>query len=221
MNGNQLAIYWDFDNIHISVAKDQGIATNSYTPQKRIVELSAIMDNLQAIGPVAINRAYANWQWMWNYKDDLLKLNIDLIQLFPRGLNAKNGADIRLALDAYQDACRLPNLTHFVIISGDSDFISAAQKLRELGKTVIGIGTRTSTTPYWSHACSAAFVGLRGSAPKTPAPKTPSGTADPTTNSVDARFIKALKKMGIRNLPGDSGRLESHTTGMESLAVCG
>ena len=176
MNGNQLAIYWDFDNIHISVAKGKGIATTGYKPEEQVVELTAIMDDLQAIGPVAINRAYGNWQWMGAYKNDLLKLSIDLIQLYPRGANAKNGADIRLALDAYQDACRLPNLTHFVIISGDSDFISAAQKLRELGKTVIGIGTRASTNPYWSHACN------------------------------EFRFYetKALKKMGIRNLPGNS-----------------
>ena len=82
MNGNQLAIYWDFENIHISVAKGKGIATTGYKPEEQVVELTAIMDDLQAIGPVAINRAYGNWQWMGAYKNDLLKLSIDLIQLY-------------------------------------------------------------------------------------------------------------------------------------------
>jgi uncharacterized LabA/DUF88 family protein len=157
MNGNQLAIYWDFENIHISVAKLRSVTKTHLSPripQEKVIDLAKIMDHLHTMGPISINRAYGNWQWMGAYQEDLLKHSIDLIQMFPAGLHAKNGADIRLALDAFEDACRLPPISHVVIISGDSDFISAAQKLRALGKTVIGIGTRDATNKYWSLACT-------------------------------------------------------------------
>jgi len=154
MNGNQLAIYWDFENIHISVGKLLGIPTTNFKPEEKIVDLGAIVSELQTLGSISINRAYANWQWLGAYKSEVLGLSLDLIQLFPPGLHAKNGADIRLALEAVDDANRFPDISHFVIIGGDSDFIAAAQKLRAMGKTVIGVGTRPSTNKYWSMACS-------------------------------------------------------------------
>jgi hypothetical protein len=55
---------------------------------------------------------------------------VDLVQLFPAAAYAKNGADIRLAVDAVEDMFRLPDLTHVVIVAGDSDYIALAQRCR-------------------------------------------------------------------------------------------
>jgi len=183
MSGHRLAIYWDFDNIHISVGKLRGITTTDYKPEEKTVDLTAVIDNLKTLGTVSINRAYGNWQWMGCYKNELLSLSFDLIQLFPPGQNAKNGADIRLAIEAVDDASRYPEISHFVIIGGDSDFIAAAHKLRTLGKTVIGIGTRNATNKYWRLACDS-FKFYEDLAPitakATPSAARPAVKANPT-----------------------------------------
>ena len=80
--------------------------------------------------PVAINRAYCNWQFFGRYRDLLLQNAMELIQLFPPGASTKNGADIRLCLDAADDIARHSHIGTVVIVSGDSDFMPLAQKIR-------------------------------------------------------------------------------------------
>jgi hypothetical protein len=75
-----------------------------------------------------------------------------------------------------------------LIISGDSDFISVAQKLRALGKTIIGIGTRESTNKYWSLACSN-FKYYEDLVPKTPVRPAPAIPA-----SKPAQTVKPTQK---------------------------
>ena len=60
------------------------------------------------------------------------------MQLFPAAAYAKNGADIRLAVDAVEDMFRLPDLTHVVIVAGDSDYVPLAQRCKRLGRFVVG-----------------------------------------------------------------------------------
>jgi len=45
----------------------------------------------------------------------------------------------RLAVDAVEDMFRLPDLTHVVIVAGDSDYIALAQRCKRLGRYVVGI----------------------------------------------------------------------------------
>ena len=65
----------------------------------------------------------------------------------------KNGADIRLAVDAVEDMFRLPDLTHVVIVAGDSDYIALAQRCRRLGRYVVGVGVAGSTSRSLAAAC--------------------------------------------------------------------
>ena len=44
------------------------------------------------------------------------------MQLFPAPAYAKNGADIRLAVETVEDMFRRPDITHVVIVAGDSDY---------------------------------------------------------------------------------------------------
>ncbi|MEP7022362.1 MAG: NYN domain-containing protein, partial [Actinomycetota bacterium] len=64
-----------------------------------------------------------------------------------------NGADIRLAVDAVEDMFRLPDLTHVVIVAGDSDYIALAQRCRRLGRYVVGVGVAGSTSRSLAAAC--------------------------------------------------------------------
>jgi hypothetical protein len=87
------------------------------------------------------------------YRGQLVSRAVDLVQLFPTAAYAKNGADIRLAVDAVEDMFRLPDLTHVVIVAGDSDYIALAQRCRRLGRYVVGVGVAGSTSRALAAAC--------------------------------------------------------------------
>ncbi|HEX3547815.1 MAG TPA: NYN domain-containing protein, partial [Mycobacterium sp.] len=87
------------------------------------------------------------------YRDQLVGRAVDLVQLFPAAAYAKNGADIRLAVDAVEDMFRLPDLTHVVIVAGDSDYIALAQRCKRLGRYVVGIGITGSISRSLTAAC--------------------------------------------------------------------
>jgi hypothetical protein len=78
---------------------------------------------------------------------------VDLVQLFPAAAYGKNGADIRLAVDAVEDMFRLPDLTHVVIVGGDSDYIALAQRCKRLGRYVVGIGVAGASSRSLASAC--------------------------------------------------------------------
>jgi hypothetical protein len=48
---------------------------------------------------------------------------------------------------------RLPDLTHVVIVAGDSDYIALAQRCKRLGRYVVGIGVAGSTSRSLTAAC--------------------------------------------------------------------
>ena len=102
-----------------------------------------------------LTRAYADWSADVNaeYRGQLVGRAVDLVQLFPAAAYAKNGADIRLAVDAVEDMFRLPDLTHVVIVAGDSDYIALAQRCKRLGRYVVGIGVAGSISRSLAAAC--------------------------------------------------------------------
>jgi uncharacterized LabA/DUF88 family protein len=51
------------------------------------------------------------------------------------------------SVPANADMFRLPDITHVVIVAGDSDYIPLAQRCKRLGRVVIGIGVTGSTSP--------------------------------------------------------------------------
>ena len=139
----RVGVYIDFDNIVISradQARDEGFADAT-------VDLDAIIDFASSYGTVIISRAYADWSQKKNadYREQLVKRAVDLTQLFPVS-RTKNGADIRLAIDVVEDLFRHSDLTHVVIVAGDSDYIPLAQRAKRLGRTVIGIGVAGSVS---------------------------------------------------------------------------
>ena len=152
-----VAIYWDFENIHASlVDQRKGAGTyrqSRFTPQDPFVDVEAMMEFAASLGSVAINRAYGNWQWFARYREVLLRNAVELIQLFPPGASAKNGADIKLCLDAMEDIIRFPHLSTIMIVGGDSDFLPVAQKIKATGKTLVGVGCEASTNKHWAHSC--------------------------------------------------------------------
>jgi uncharacterized LabA/DUF88 family protein len=157
----RVAVYIDFDNVVISrydqlhgreswrkdeARRNEGKAIPKLEQAR--VDIGAILDYASSFGTVALSRAYADWSVPANaaYKRQLVDRAIDLTQLFPAS-STKNGADIRLAVDVIDDMFRLPDITHVVIVAGDSDYIPLAQRCKRLGRVVVGIGVTGSTSP--------------------------------------------------------------------------
>jgi len=161
----RVAVYLDFDNIVIS-RYDQVHGRNSFQRDKAKgleashlararVDVGAILDFSSSFGTVVLTRAYADWSAGVNaeYREQLVGRAVDLVQLFPAAAYGKNGADIRLAVDAVEDMFRLPDLTHVVIVAGDSDYIPLAQRCKRLGRYVVGIGVAGSSSRALAAAC--------------------------------------------------------------------
>jgi len=171
----RVAVYIDFDNIVISrydqlhgrgqfqrdKARDFHAADRSAEPEiadrvlRATVDVGAVIDFASSFGTLVLTRAYADWSVPVNagYRGQLVSRAVDLVQLFPAAAYAKNGADIRLAVDAVEDMFRLPDLTHVVIVAGDSDYIALAQRCRRLGRYVVGVGVAGSTSRALAAAC--------------------------------------------------------------------
>lgn len=152
-----VAVYWDFENIHASILDQRrgggAYKQSRFSAQDQIVDVEALMEFVASLGSVAINRAYGNWQWFAKYQEVLLHNAVELIQLFPPGASAKNGADIKLCLDATEDIIRFPHIKTIVIVGGDSDFLPVSQKIKAAGKTLVGVGCEISTNKHWAHSC--------------------------------------------------------------------
>ena len=198
---SRVAVYLDFDNIVISWY-DRVHGRNSYgRDRQRIIEtpedpeiaerltaatidVGAIIDYAASFGTLVLTRAYADWSSPVNavYRNQLVARAVDLVQLFPAAAYAKNGADIRLAVDTVEDMFRLPDLTHVVIVAGDSDYVPLAQRCRRLGRYVVGVGVAGSTAKSLAAACDEfeAYDSLPGvprpprAAPKEAGSRTPS-----------------------------------------------
>ena len=161
----RVAVYLDFENIVIS-RYDQVHGRNSFQRDKAkglekerlelaTVDVGAVIDFASSFGTLVLTRAYADWSADVNaaYHGQLVGRAVDLVQLFPAAAYGKNGADIRLAVDAIEDMFRLPDLTHVVIVGGDSDYIALAQRCKRLGRYVVGIGVAGASSGSLAAAC--------------------------------------------------------------------
>ncbi|NQX10237.1 NYN domain-containing protein [Microbacteriaceae bacterium VKM Ac-2855] len=209
----RVAVYIDFDNIVISRYdqvhgrgqfmrdKSRGLlaagSSDSEETEKvaqATVDIGAVIDFASSFGTLVLTRAYADWSAPVNsdYRGQLVARAVDLVQLFPAAAYAKNGADIRLAVDAIEDMFRLPDLTHVIIVAGDSDYIALAQRCKRLGRYVVGIGVAGSTSRSLAAACDefATYDALPGVKAVPVAPAQPArgkrALAPKTTEAADA-----------------------------------
>src|SRR6187402_1118602 len=204
--GRSVALYWDFENLHAALCEDKEPGSygreNRFKLQEPLVDVQAVVELAASFGPVAINRAYCNWQFFGRYREALLQNAVELVQLFPPGGAAKNGADIRLCLDAMEDVARFPHIGTVVIVGGDSDFMPVSHKIKAAGRTLIGVGTRNSTNRHWAKSCDEFryYEGLvevqeepPAAVPATEGAPAPAEAAAPTQGTPSDLLRKALR----------------------------
>ncbi len=213
MPDTRVAVYIDFDNVVISRydqvhdgkrdswrsdnARDHKAQADSDDPiavklAEATVDVGALLDYASSFGTVALSRAYADWSVPANaaYRRQLVDRAVDLIQLFPVS-GTKNGADIRLSVDAMEDLMQYADLTHVVIVGGDSDYIALAQRCKQLGRFVVGIGVAGSTSRALIAACDefSSYDALPG----VPPPPKKEAEQEPEQDSKPAKKTAAKK----------------------------
>jgi hypothetical protein len=132
----------------------------------------------------------------------------------------KNGADITMALDALEMAFTHDHINAFVIVGGDSDFISLVEKLKQYGRKVIVVGGRQFTSATMQRNCHEfiAYENLVGSRGGKQAER--SGGRAVTGTSEIAKALplvkRALKVLSEREVTPQLGLLKSTLLQLDS-----
>ena len=139
----KIAVFVDFDNIEIGVK----------TTLNQQFDISVILEAIKERGEVITKVAYGDWKRAGDHGRLLSQHAIRLVQrnLTPGG--DKNGADINLALDALEMAFTHHHINAFVIVGGDSDFITLVEKLKQYDKKVFVVGGRQFTSLVMQRNC--------------------------------------------------------------------
>ena len=111
-----------------------------------------LLEEIAKYGVATVKRAYGDWTTtqLAGWKGELNRNAITPIQQFAY-TKGKNATDSALIIDA-MDLLYSEKLDAFAIVSSDSDFTRLATRLRESGKTVLGLGQRKTPVSFVS-AC--------------------------------------------------------------------
>jgi len=204
-----IAVFIDFDNIEIGVKSTLG----------ENFDVGAILEALKERGEVVTKIAYADWTRAGEYSRHLTQHAIRLVQrnLTPGG--DKNGADINLALDALEMAFTHPHINAYVIVGGDSDFLSLVEKLKQYDKKVFVVGGRAFTSIILQRNCHEFIAyenltGSRRSAAKSGRPSAPAASAQIAQAFPILR--RALKILSEREVSAQIGLLKSTLLQLDS-----
>ena len=202
----KLAVFIDFDNIEIGVKSTLGGQ----------FDIGVVLEALKERGDVVSKIAYGDWTRAGDYSRSLTQHATKLVQrnLTPGG--DKNGADINLALDALEMAFTHTHINAYVIVGGDSDFITLVEKLKQYDKQVFVVGGRSFTSLVMQRNCHEFIayenlVGSRRTADRRPGPITqaPIEQALPLVR-------RALKVLTDREVTPQLGLLKSTLLQLDS-----
>jgi uncharacterized LabA/DUF88 family protein len=208
----KIAVFIDFDNIEIGVK-------NTLNAQ---FDIGVVLEALKERGDVVSKTAYGDWTRAGDYSRSLTQHATKLVQrnLTPGG--DKNGADINLALDALEMAFTHTHISGYVIVGGDSDFISLVEKLKQYDKQIFVVGGRSFTSQVMQRNCHEFIayenlIGGRGRGDRG-AGRGPSGPAasQAPVEQVMPLMRRALKMLTDREVTPQLGLLKSTLLQLDS-----
>jgi uncharacterized protein (TIGR00288 family) len=142
-NSTRIAVFIDFDNVEIGVKNTIGGQ----------FDIGLILEAIKERGEIVTKVAYSDWKRAGDYSRVLTQHAIRMVQRNMTPGGDKNGADITMALDALEMAFTHDHINAFVIVGGDSDFISLVEKLKQYGRKVIVVGGRQFTSLTMQKNC--------------------------------------------------------------------
>jgi uncharacterized protein (TIGR00288 family) len=209
ISSTRIAVFIDFDNVEIGVKSTIGGQ----------FDIGLVLEAIKERGEIVTKIAYSDWKRAGDYSRLLTQHAIRMVQrnLTPGG--DKNGADITMALDALEMAFTHDHINAFVIVGGDSDFISLVEKLKQYGRKVIVVGGRQFTSTTMQRNCHEFIayenlVGSRGGRPAERGGRASTGTSD--ISKALPIVMRALKVLSEREVTPQLGLLKSTLLQLDS-----
>src|SRR5262245_48904906 len=203
----RIAVFIDFDNVEIGVKSTIGGQ----------FDIGLVLEAIKERGEIVTKIAYSDWKRAGDYSRILTQHAIRMVQrnLTPGG--DKNGADITMALDALEMAFTHDHINAFVIVGGDSDFISLVEKLKQYGRKVIVVGGRQFTSTTMQKNCHE-FIAYENLAGSRGGRSTERGKPGGTTPIAQALPLvkRALKVLSEREVAPQLGLLKSTLLQLDS-----
>ena len=205
-----IAVFIDFDNIEIGVKTTLG----------QQFDVGIILDAIKERGEVVTKIAYADWTRSGEYSRSLTQHAIRLVQRNMTPGGDKNGADINLALDALEMAFTHSHINAYVIVGGDSDFLSLVEKLKQYDKKVFVVGGRAFTSMILQRNCHEFIAyenlaGVRKAAAKQGRPMPAAAASVPIAQALPV-VRRALKILADREVTPQTGLLKSTLLQLDS-----
>jgi uncharacterized LabA/DUF88 family protein len=206
----KIAVFIDFDNIEI------GVKSTLSAP----FDIGVVLEAVKERGEVVTKVAYSDWKRAGDYSRQLSQHAIRMVQrnLTPGG--DKNGADINLALDALEMAFTHDHINAFVIVGGDSDFITLLEKLKQYDKKVFVVGGRQFTSLVMQKNCHEfiAYENLAGTRRGAGGGRTRAGGPGAAADLEKALPLvkRALKVLSDREVTPQLGLLKSTLLQLDS-----
>lgn len=136
-----VAMFVDLDNL-VGGLQSEGMTNPLEKASIAVLTLRSLLksNNFQLL----IGRAYGAWNnsASASVSRRFQKAGITPVPVLVVG--GKNSADLELSLDAQKTLLENDKVTHFVIFSGDRDFIPLARRIRERGKEVVIVGSQSA-----------------------------------------------------------------------------
>jgi len=206
----RIAVFIDFDNVEIGVKSTIGGQ----------FDIGLVLDAIKERGEIVTKIAYSDWKRVGDYSRLLTQHAIRMVQRNMTPGGDKNGADITMALDALEMAFTHDHINAFVIVGGDSDFISLVEKLKQYGRKVIVVGGRQFTSITMQQNCHEfiAYENLVGSSSRG-GRATERGGRHVGTSEISKALpivMRALKVLSEREVTPQLGLLKSTLLQLDS-----
>jgi uncharacterized LabA/DUF88 family protein len=140
----KIAVFIDFDNVEIGVKTTLNLQ----------FDIGAVLEAIKERGEVITKVAYGDWKRSGEHGRAMAQHAVRMVQRVMTPGGDKNGADINLALDALEMAFTHSHINAFVIVGGDSDFITLVEKLKQYDRKVFVVGGRAFTSQVMQKNCT-------------------------------------------------------------------
>jgi uncharacterized LabA/DUF88 family protein len=207
----KIAVFIDFDNIEIGVK----------TTLNQSFDIGAVLEAIKERGEVITKVAYGDWKRSGDHGRAMAQHAVRMVQRVMTPGGDKNGADINLALDALEMAFTHAHINAFVIVGGDSDFITLVEKLKQYDRKVFVVGGRAFTSQVMQKNCTE-FIAYenvvpdRGRSQKPARGERPRAAATQSIEQAVPLVKRALKVLTDREVSPQLGLLKSTLLQLDS-----
>ncbi len=131
-----VAIYMDYENLFYALKNIH----------QKYPQFDLILEKCREFGRITIARAYADWTEFGTITHALYINSFEPVYVPTKHYGEadksakKNAVDVQVAIDAIECLYANPQISTYILITGDRDFIPVVNSIRRQGKRVIALG---------------------------------------------------------------------------------